>query len=350
MKKALIIIGILIILIIAAAAVGGYHLYRKPSVRFMLIASDIMKPYGYQKKEIVLKLKEWDTPMTVISPVNSKPGKYYFFLHGFSPEAYRHPTLEKLAAGIATATGRTVFVPFIRGITKKDWTLAEVARQVGGIYMQLKQQRPGRYNAFGACVAGTGLMVAFNTIPVEEYPEKLFLYGPFFTGKLLVEYYNKAGVEVDYMVKMANALNSRGFSDKERRLVADAILASKPGTTDREAMRAILGDELFNRLDESKVDNKEFVSINEGSIFTKGRKMPDTEFFVMHSTSDNIIPYTFGLSLHKFILACGGKSRFVATRIFSHSESKFSLSESYKELTDIIHFLDDLFSDDNDGD
>jgi hypothetical protein len=209
--------------------------------------------------------------------------------------------------------------------------------------MDLRKQRPGKYNAFGACVAGTGLLVAFNTVPVGYYPDKLFMYGPFFTGKELVDYYNKAGVEVDYIVKMANALNSDAYTDKQKKLVNKAIVASKPGTTDREAMRAILGEDLYNRIDGSSVDNREFMSINEGSIFTKGKKLPDSTFYIIHSNSDNIIPYSFGLSLHKFLLSCGAKSRFAGTKLFSHSGSKFSISDSYKEMMHLINFLDDLF-------
>jgi hypothetical protein len=343
MKKILLIAGICVTVIIAVITAGGYRLYQKPSVRFLLIVTDIIKPSGYEKKETVLKLKEWDTPMMIFTPVNSKPGKYYFFLHGFSPEAYRHPTLLKMAATIAEVTGRTVFIPFIKGITKKGWTLAEVAKQVGSVYMDLRKQRPGKYNAFGACVAGTGLLVAFNTIPVGDYPDKLFLYGPFFTGKGLVDYYNRAGVEIDYIVKMANALNSRDYTEKQRNLVSRAILASRPGTTDREAMRAILGDVLYNRIDRSPVDNKEFIAINTGSIFTKGKKLPDSRFYIIHSNADNIIPYSFGLSLHRFLLSCGVKSRFAGTGIFSHSEKKYSIFDSYKEIINLISLLDDLF-------
>jgi hypothetical protein len=343
MKKILLIAGICISVIIAALATGSYLLYQKPSIRFLLIVSEIIDPAGFEEKEITLKLKNGDTPMTIITPVNNRPGKYYFFLHGFTPEAYRHPTLIKMAAAISCLTGRTVFVPFIKGITKQGWTMAEVAQEVGSVYTDLRKQHPGKYNAFGACVAGTGLLVAFNTIPVSDYPDKLFLYGPFFTGKELVDYYNKAGVEVDYIVKMANAHNSDDYTVKQKNLVSKAILASKPGTTDREAMRAILGDVLYNRIDRSTVDNREFMSINEASIFTKGKKVPDSKFYIIHSNSDNIIPYSFGLGLHKFLLSCGAKSRFAGTMLFSHSSSKFSISDSYKEIRNLIDFLDDLF-------
>lgn len=346
MKKIIIIALICIGAISAALGVAGYALYQKPSVRFLLTISDVIPPAGCETKEITLAMKNGNTPMMVFTPANRVPGKYYFFLHGFSPEAYRHPTLKKMAIAIGRSTGRTVFVPFIPAITKKGWKLVEVADDAGAIYMELRRQYPGQYNAFGACVAGTGLLVAFNTIPLAYYPDKLFLYGPFFTGKLLVDYYNKAGVEIDYIVKMANALNSSDYNSGERELVARAITASKPGTTDREAMRVVLGDALFRRIDASTVDNKEFISINEGSIFTKGKKVPDTEFFIIHSTSDNIIPYSFGLSLHKFLVGYGAKSRFVGTRIFSHSE-KMSIFKTYKEIGDLVEFLDDVFRDDD---
>jgi len=343
MKKKLLIVGICISVIIFALATGSYLLYQKPSIRFLLFVSEIIKPAGFEKKETVLKLKNFDTPMMIFTPVNNKPGKYYFFLHGFTPEAYRHPTLIKMAAAISCTTGRTVFVPFIKGITKQGWTLAEVAEEVGNIYLDLRKQHPGKYNAFGACVAGTGLLVAFNTIQVSDYPHKLLLYGPFYTGKGLVDYYNKAGVVIDYIVKLANAINSDAYTDEQKNLVGKAILASKPGTTDREMMRAILGDALYERIDRTPVDNREFMSIDEGSIFTKGKKLPDSKFYIIHSSTDDIIPYSFGLSLHKFLLSCGLKSRFAGTELFGHSRSEFSISDSYKEIMNLIDFLDDLF-------
>jgi hypothetical protein len=343
MKKILLIAGICISVFIATLAAGSYLLYQKPSIRFLLIISEIINPSGFEKKESVLKLRTHDTPMTIFTPVDNKPGKYYFFLHGFTPEEYRHPTLIKMAAAISCTTGRTVFIPFIKGITKQGWTLAEVAEEVGNVYLDLRKQHPGKYNAFGACVAGTGLLVAFNTIPVSEYPDKLFLYGPFSSGKDLVAYYNKAGVEIDYIVKLANALNSDDYTEKQKHLVSKAILASKPGTTDREEMRAILGDALYNRIDKSAVDNREFMSIDEGKIFTKGKKVPNSKFYIIHSNSDEIIPYSFGLSLHKFLLSCGAKSRFAGTELFGHTSSSFSISDSYKEIRNLINFLDDLF-------
>ena len=343
MKKILLIGGICISVFIATLAAESYLLYQKPSIRFLLIISEIINPSGFEKKESVLKLRTHDTPMTIFTPVDNKPGKYYFFLHGFTLEEYRHPTLIKLAAAISCTTGRTVFVPFIRGITKQGWTLAGVAEEIGNVYLDLRKQYPGKYNAFGACVAGTGLLVAFNTIPICDYPDKLFLYGPFFEGRGLVDYYNKAGVEVDYIVKLANALNSDDYTEKQKHLVSKATLASKPGTTDREEMRAILGDALYNRIDKSAVDNREFMSIDEGKIFTKGKKVPNSKFYIIHSNSDEIIPYSFGLSLHKFLLSCGAKSRFAGTELFGHTSSSFSISDSYKEIRNLINILDDLF-------
>lgn len=344
MKKVFVIIGIIASTIVMAAVIGGYILYQKPGGKFLLIMSDVVPPTGVTQIEKTIRLNNNDIPMTVFSCKNTGPGKYYFLLHGLTPESYKHPSIIKMANALCIATGRTVFIPLIRGSIEGGRSINEVTTEIKNIYLKLKELYPGRYNAFGSCIGGTGLLISFNKMPAEQYPDKLFLYGPFFTGKILVDFYNRAGVEeIDYLVKMASALNSGEFRSKEKKLISKAIVASKPGRTDRDEMRAILGDKLFKRVDESKVDHRELLQLNEFSLLTKGKKGPESDFYIIHSTSDDIIPYSMGLMLHKFLIRCGLHSKFLGTSLFGHTQTKRTLDTYRRELPELIGFLDELF-------
>jgi hypothetical protein len=345
MKKALAIIGIIIAVLAGSLLVTGIFLHSKSSIRFLLAMADVSKTADITRTERTLRVRGSEIPIMVFSSKSVQPGRYYFLLHGFTPESYQHPTIIKVAHSLCRVAKRTVLVPKISGSIEGGKSIPYLAHEVKDVYMAVKNEYPGRYNAFGACVAGTGLLVSLNLLPAEEYPEKIFLFGPFFTVQLLMEFYNNAGIhEVDYLVKMASALNTiNKYTKQENALISKAIAASKPGTTDREAMRAILGDKLFKRIDEAKIDNREFADINEYSIFSKGKKLPNSEFYIIHSTTDDIIPYTMGFSLHKFLRQCGVKSRFVTTNVFGHSQNKMSISSYFKEFNEMLSFLDDLF-------
>ena len=344
MKKIFLIGGAVVSVILSVVIIAGIILYQRPGVKFLMIMSDAIHPSGITQVEKIINVNNTEIPMTVFSSRKARAGKYYFLLHGLTPESYKHPSIIKMANAICSVSGRTVFIPLIRGSIEGGRSIDEVTVEIKNIYLKLRNEYPGRYNAFGSCIGGTGLLIAFNKMPVEEYPDKILLYGPFFTGKLLVDFYNQAGVdEIDYLVKMATALNSGDYKDKEKKLISKAIGASKPGITDREEMRAILGDALFKRIDEAKVDNRELSQLNETSIFTRGKKIPGSDFYIIHSTSDNIIPYSMGIMLQNFLIKCGARSRFVGTTLFGHSQKNITLGTYYQELPELISFLDDLF-------
>ena len=340
--KILKIAGIAIAALILSIVIAATILFDKKSIQFLLTLTGTIKPTDYKEEEIKIKVDGEEIPMKVFTSTHSLKGKYYFFLHGFTPESYQHPALIKMAIAFSHATGRTVMIPFIRGSVEGGRKIPETAREVADIYMTLKKTYPGRYNAFGSCIAGTGLLISFNRLPVEDYPDKLFLYGPFFRGIDLINYYNQVGVEIDYMVKLANAMWSEKFNKKEKALISKAIIASKPGITDRKEMRRVLGDSLYERIDSEKVFHDAVIGLNETSIFIPGKKIPSSKFYIIHSASDNIVPFTAGLGLHKFLTGCGAKSRFLGTNIFTHTQVKLSPLQAIRETFELIEFLDDL--------
>jgi hypothetical protein len=344
MKKIFMISGAAVAVLLSAVIVCGIILYNKPGVKFLLVMSDAIRSPGITCIEKTVRVNNDVIPMMVFTSRQESPRAYYFLLHGFTPESYKHPMIIKLAKGICAATGRTVFIPLIRNSIGGTRTIKDMTEEIKNIYLALKKEYPGRYDAFGSCLAGTGLLIAFNKMPVEEYPDRIFLFGPFFTGKLLVDFYNKARPdEIDYIVKMANAMNSKNYNVEEKKLLSKAIISTKPGRTDRDEMRTILGDALFKKVDESKVDNQEFIDVDKHSIFTEGKKIPNSDFYIIHSTSDDIIPYTQGMALQNYLLQCGARSRFLGTNLFGHSQKNISLLTYSRELRDMISFLDDLF-------
>lgn len=346
MKKVLTIAGITVAVLLAAILATGIVLYNKKSVQFLLTLADVVKPDDFTAEKSSIRFGTSDIPMIVYRPLNKKADKYYFMLHGFTPESYSHPMMRKIAGAICHATGRTLFLPHIRGSVEWGRSIVSIAREIADVYLALRKTYPGPYNAFGACIAGTGLLVVFNTIPVEQYPDKMFIYGPFFTGPDLVEFYNRAGVEVDYIVRMSNALYGDKFKKTEKDVISRAILASKPGTTDREEMRAILGDDLYRRIEREKIYNPQVALLGKSAIITEGKKIPDSTVYIVHSRGDNIIPFSAGIALHNFLLQCGMKSKFVGTDVFMHTQKKISPVKMLIEVKDLIVLLDDLFAED----
>lgn len=337
-KKVLVVSGIILLVLCAA----GYMVYRKPSVQFMLAMVDVIQPGGVDSREVSIDINGTAMPMMVYEKRGAKSERYYFFLHGVTPQSYRHPTMRKLAAAIAGATGRTVLVPHIHG-SETGRTIENVTGDIAKIYTELRGRYKGPFNAFGACVAGTGLLLAFNNVPGELYPEKIFMYGPFLNGRILADFYNSSKMNVDYIVKMTNAMRSRAVGDGEKELISRAILATKPGTTDRDEMMRILGDNLFRKVDELRIDNQEFTSINEYTLFPAGKPLPRCSYYTIHSRSDNIIPYSMGMGLHRFLMQRGLKSRFVSTGAFQHTSAEASVATLARELRDLVAFLDELF-------
>ncbi|MCX7678667.1 MAG: hypothetical protein N2316_05560 [Spirochaetes bacterium] len=317
-------------------------LLSKPSVRFMLVMNDVLSPSTIEEKELNIHVESEEIPMLMYARTGGEKKGYFFLIHGLTPKSYKHPTIKKISQAICWASGYTVLVPHIRGSeTSRD--IKYVCKDIANIYTELRAKYPGRYNAFGACVSATILLLALNDVALEIYPEKIFLHGPFLNGKMLADFYNKSGIEVDYIVKLANAIRHKSFTDSEKELISKAIIATKPGITDREEMKRILGEKLYFRVEETPVDYSEFKEINELTLFPKDRPLPKCKYYITHSRSDNIIPYTMGMGLYQYLLQRGLPSRFVATGAFQHSDKANSLCALISEINALMDFFDDLF-------
>ncbi len=338
-KKA-VFVSLAVILI--ALLVTALLVLQKPEVRFMLAMTDILKPSGVSTHEISLDINGVPTPMMEFRKDGAPPGRYYFFLHGVTPQTYRHPTMMKLGPAIAGATGRTVLAPRIQG-SETSRTIEAVAHDIANIYTELRKRYPGSFHAFAACISGTILLASLNHVPLEIYPEKIFLYGPFLDGKMLANFYNTSGMEIDYIVRMTNAMRHPVITGPEKDLISRAILATKPGLTDREEMKRILGAELYRKVDKLKIDNPGFLNINELTLFPAGKPLPKCRFYTLHSRSDQIIPFTMGLGLHRYLSSRGLPSRFVATGAFQHSGPDSASETAWKDLFELADFLRDLF-------
>ncbi len=338
-KKKILFIIIVVVLILASTILV---LFNKPSVRFMLVMNDTISPPGIIEREVTLRSNGENTPMMVYSRNNAASDRYYFLVHGLTPKSYRHPTIQKIAGAIVWASGCTVFVPYIRG-SETDRSIKHVCSDIVRLYTDLRTQYNGSFNAFGACISATILLLALNDVPQELYPKKVFLHGPFLNGEMLADFYNKSGMEIDFIVKMANAIRNKSFSEEEKALLSKAIAATKPGITDREEMKRILGEKLYEKTEKAPVDYSEFKEINELTLFPKNRPLPKCRYYITHSRSDNIIPYSMGMGLHQYLLQRGLPSKFIATGAFQHSDKAGSLLKLAKEATSLMDFFDDLF-------
>lgn len=334
-----VVVAILAIIIIFAF----FLLYSDPVVRFMLVMNELVPSWGVTSQEVILQLDGGkQTRMTIYRRIFSSEGKYYFCVHGMTPQGYTHPSMVKLAKALALATGRKVLVPYLYG-SETDRDVLDATGEIAKMYLAVKQQYPGQYNGFGACISGTMLVAALKDIPIDLYPDKIFMYGPFLNGEMLMHFYNTSGMEVDFIVKLANAMRHPAVSDEEKKLVSKAIAATKPGITDRDEMKRVLGPLLYKKIDSLKVENPEFKQLNEFTLFNKNKPLPACRYYILHSKSDNIIPFSMGMSMHKFLLQKGLQSKFVATGAFQHTQKEQSLTKLIAEFKEIYAFFDDLF-------
>ncbi|MCX8125366.1 MAG: hypothetical protein N3F66_14555 [Spirochaetes bacterium] len=317
--------------------------YSNPVVRFMMVMNEIIPAWGVSSVEVTLPLKEGKhTKMTIYQRILGYHDRYYFCIHGMTPQGYTHPSLVKLAKALALATGRKVLVPYLYG-SETDRDVIDATKEIQTMYMEVRKRYPGKYNGFGACISATMLVAALKDIPLELYPDKIFMYGPFLNGQMLMHFYNTSGMEVDFIVKLANAMRHPHITDEEKKLVSKAIAATKPGITDRQEMKRVLGDALFKKIDSLKVENPEFKQINEMTLFEKGKPLPKCKFYILHSRTDNIIPFSMGMSMHKYLLQRGLQSTFVATGAFHHTQKDRSFSKLKTEFNEIYNFFKDLF-------
>lgn len=343
MQKKTLFISLVVLTVICLTIAGVVlRLYFRPSVRFMLTMNDTIQPEAVIEKEVLLHTNGEATPMLIYTRENAPAGRYFFLIHGLTPKSYRHPTMKKISSAICWSSGYTVLVPHIRG-SETSRSIKEVCGDIARIYTDLRAQYKGRFNAFGACISATILLLALNEVPQELYPEKVYLHGPFLNGEMLADFYNKSGMEIDYIVKMANAIRNNSFSESEKALISKAIAATKPGTTNREDMKRILGGELYWKAEKAPVDYSEFKEINELTLFPKDRPLPKCKYYITHSRSDNIIPYSMGMGLHQYLLQRGLSSRFLATGAFQHSDSAGSVFKLIGEARALMEFFDELF-------
>lgn len=314
-----------------------------PALIFILSMNEIIPAWCVSAKEVPLIPGDGDkTRMTIYTRIFSQQDKYYFCIHGLTPQGYTHPSMVKLAKSLALATGRKVLVPYMHG-SETDRDIIDATKEITKMYLEIRKQYPGKYNGFGACISGTMLVAALRDIPVELYPDKIFMYGPFLNGEMLIHFYNTSGMDVDFIVKLANAIRHPKLTQDEKKLVSKAIALTRPGVTDRHEMKQILGSELYNKIENLKVENPEFKQINEMTLFNTKKPLPNCQFYILHSKSDNIIPYSMGLSMHKYLQQLGLQSKFVATGAFQHTQKQPTVHQMISEFKEIHAFFEDLF-------
>ena len=151
-------------------------------------------------------------------------------------------------------------------------------------------------------------------------------------------------IKGQYVVKMAITLNMDIFSEAEKNLIRKAIAASKPGVTDRSEMKKIMGEKLYNDIAVIKLHHRDFEDISPRTMF--GRKRSNCTYFILHSKTDNIIPYFEGKSLADFMKKRGISTKFLGTEYLEHAQNQASVTGFIKEMKYLIRFFDELFEGD----
>lgn len=331
-----------------------YRYYNKPSVKFILSQAGIINLNNYMKKNEVIKLNGINNPVVHYSSTANKSKKYFVLIHGFAPTGEKHKNIDLLARSITSSTGMDVLVPRIEKFLDRQAKLPEAVDNIREIYLKLNEKYPGKYRAFGSCLAGTALLSALKKVPEEIYPQKIFLYGSFNIGDSLVDLVNnklkdkngKQAIRPDFLLKLALTSNMKNFSLEEQDFIHNAMMKVEPGITDEKRMQKILGKSLFNDISIINIDKK-FLKKSGASNLLNGYKVfPNCKYFIVHSKHDNIIPYEEGQSLSKFLKKQGGKVDFFGTELFSHTENNISATGLYHELKYMVHFFDKLFKND----
>jgi len=143
---------------------------------------------------------------------------------------------------------------------------------------------------------------------------------------------------------MVLTMSSGAFTDEEKELIRKAISISKPGTTDVGEMRKVLGEKLFRDLLVVDLHHRDFESINGPSMLAGKGVLPPCRYFIMHSRTDNIVPYYQGENLYRYLQSLGANTSFLGTEILSHTENSVTVTGLVKETAYMVHFLDDLFA------
>ena len=341
---AVIVLAGLALLAAASAAIGYALALRDPGARFLLSNTGFREPMRFVKTEVYLDVKGEKVPAMLYRFPGHVSHTYFMLQHGLTPDAYKHPKIDRFARSICDATGMNVIIPMVKG-SIEGGSLTNAYQRMADIYTAVARQYPGRYRAFGACIGANILLVALNRVPDEYYPEKIFMLGPFADGRKLFAFYNKLlhPEDIDIMVKLAITLNMDIFTKEEKALISKAIAASKPGVTDRSEMKKILGSKLYNDIAIVKLHHNDFEAINPRSMFSKRMKC---KYFILHSKTDNIIPFYEGQNLAEFMRKSGISTNFLGTEILDHAENKTSVTGFMHELKYMIRFFDELFEGD----
>jgi hypothetical protein len=345
MKKAAIILSLLL-LAASALALGAYFTFlQKPSVRFLMHMAEITRPRSVATDTLAIHDRGRDITVLRFYNPRIRSDRQFMLVHGVTPEGNRHPQLILMARAMADVTGMNMLIPWIEGgVEVKDLTGS--IQELSGLYETLHKHLPGRYRAMGICLAASGLMVALNRVPRDIYPEKVFLIGPFMDGKALIDFYNNNKMEIDFIVKMAISLNSDNFNEHEKDLIRRAMRATRPGPTDTTAMRQILGQKLFNSMVVMDLSNKELEGIDTRAMFGPQGPQPNCRYYIMHANNDRIIPRFEGQRLSEFLQQSGARTSFLGTEIFEHTQSSITVTGFVKEMKYLVGFFDELFEGD----
>jgi hypothetical protein len=341
-------ISIAVLLVIIVCVLGLLiAVLRMPSVKYLLNMSGYLKPGNFVKSEEYISVKGIPVPVMIYRHPSRKTDLYFVLIHGFTAEAHKHPQIDRMASSLCDATGMTIAVPRIDSFLEKEMNYSHITANIEAVYLSFTEKYRGRYRAFGACLGGTGLLMALRNIPQAVYPQKIFLYGPLIDGKHLVNAINQEkNTRFDIIVKLALSGGMEAFTPEEKDLIHRAMMASGTGPTDESRMRRILGDRLYHDLSVVKFSNAAVEAVTPRGMLDAANRIPDCTYYIMHSKSDQIIPYVEGVNLSKYISGQGGRVRFFGTELVSHTENRVTVTGFFHEALYLVRFFNELFAGD----
>lgn len=340
------IIVSILILITVGCAVYLYNWLQRPHVRYLTHMSGLTTPSNSRMTEQSVTVKDKSVPFRLYRSMTKTSDRYYLLVHGFTPNAHKHPRLHLMAQAICDSTGMNVIIPEIRsflhvGVIGPGMAITDLT----GFYTTIKSKYPGRYRVFGACIGATVLTMAMRNVPAEEYPEKMLLYGPLINGRGVLEFYNNIlkVKKPDLILKLVITSGMDAFSDSEKALIRKAIMKSGTGRTDELKMKKILGQKLFHDISVIKLSNKKFEAFDVRSQLGGAGGNAACEYFIMHAKNDSIIPFEQGKDFFQFLKGSGRPVKFIGTELFSHSENTITVTGIFHEIKYMLAFFDELF-------
>ncbi len=350
-KKALKLTALVTALLTASSALALYLLYQRPSVRFLLNQTGFREPKGCSREEFFLPVDGEKVSVMVYRHQTLRSDRYYVFQHGQTEKTNRHPAINRLAASLCDATGMTALIPEL--VVQEQKGLQYHLELMSSTYRRLREQFPGRYRAFGACIGANLMLVAFRRLPPELYPEKMLLHGPSRNGKGLVRAYRRAmkstmGTEreVDFLFKLATTADPEAFEQQERAALRRAMKRSAPTEGGPAPMKQVSGETLFDDMVVFEANRQALESIDALSMFGPPDRRPDCTYFIIHSKQDEIIPFHEGRDLAAYMRDTGMTTSFVGTEIVSHTENRVTVSGFFREARQLVGFFDRLFEGD----